>query len=62
MPGPGPGPAFFFASSSKKINQPSNGGGPFPFLDRIYYFGKFYVKFGSKMGDFRRILTHFGPF
>ena len=27
MPGPGPGPDFLFASSSKKINQPSNGGG-----------------------------------
>ena len=42
MPGPGPGPGIFFQKKNKKINQPSNGGGPGPWGPiYIYIYYKF---------------------
>ena len=64
MPGPGPGPGIFFQKKNKKINQPSNGGGPGPWgpiyiINIIIKFMIFHMIFNGILTCFKRI---FNPF
>ena len=63
MPGPGPGPALFLASS-KKINQPSNGGGPGPWgpiyiINNIIKIMIFYMIFNGILTYLNLIFNQF---